>query len=51
MLILWQSRQYESRMQALNVSKEDSLQVIPISFLSEITDSYAVHIKIIIVLL
>ena len=51
MLILWQSRQYESRMQDLNESREDSLQVIPISFLSEITDSYAVHIKIIIVLL
>ena len=50
MLILWQSRQYESRMQALSVSK-DSLQVIPISFLSEITDLYVVHIKIIIVLL
>lgn len=50
MLILWQLRQYESRMQALNVSKEKSLQVIPISFLSEITDSYAVHIKMIIVL-
>ena len=51
MLILWQLRQYEWRMQALNVSKEDSLQVIPISFLSEITDLYIVHINIIIVLL
>ena len=51
MLILWQSRQYESQMQDLNVSREDSLQVIPISFLSEITDLYIVHIKIIIVLL
>ena len=46
MLILWQSRQYESRMQALNVSREDSLQVIPISFLSEITDLYIVHINL-----